>query len=117
MRVPYRITYTNYKTIEVQTAKLKKVTFVVVKIPMFLFWLLCLPNLSIAQVENTTTGELLENFFQDNETASESDAQQYLEDLDNLRARPLDLNFAEKEELQALRFLNELQIEKISYTV
>lgn len=113
MRVPYRIAYTNYKTIEVQTLKSQKVTFAVVKTLLSLFCLLCLPFLSIAQVENTTTGELLENFFQDNETASESDAQQYLEDLDNFRARPLDLNYAEKEELQALRFLNELQIENL----
>ncbi len=64
-----------------------------------------------AQVEEPATGELLENFFRDNEQASESDVQMFLEYLENLRQRPLDLNRATREELFALRLLNEIQIE------
>lgn len=64
-----------------------------------------------AQVEEPATGELLENFFRDNEQASESDVQMFLEYLENLRQRPLDLNRATREELFAMRLLNEIQIE------
>ncbi len=64
-----------------------------------------------AQSDDAATGELLENFFRDNEQATESDAQLFLEYLDNLRQRPLDLNWATREELAALHLLNEIQIE------
>lgn len=60
--------------------------------------------------------ELLENFFRDNESASESDAQQFLENLELLRDRPLDLNTLSREDLIALHLLNKLQVESfLSY--
>ncbi|MFN0214961.1 MAG: ComEA family DNA-binding protein, partial [Saprospiraceae bacterium] len=55
--------------------------------------------------------ELLENFFRDNESASESDAQQFLETLELLRDRPLNLNSASPADLTSLHLLNELQVE------
>jgi hypothetical protein len=58
-----------------------------------------------------TDEELLENFFRDNESASESDAQQFLENLELLRDKPLNLNTSSREELLSLHLLNELQIE------
>lgn len=58
-----------------------------------------------------TDDELLENFFRDNESASESDAQQFLENLELLRDKPLNLNTVTREELLALQLLNELQVE------
>lgn len=61
--------------------------------------------------DDPTTGELLENFFRDNEQASETDAQLLLEYLENLRIRPLNLNAAGREDLIALHLLNEIQIE------
>jgi hypothetical protein len=64
-----------------------------------------------AQNEGTSSSELLENFFRDNESASESDAQQFLENLDVLRDRPLNLNRASREDILALHLLNEVQIE------
>ncbi len=64
-----------------------------------------------AQVEEPATGELLENFFRDNEQASESDVQMFLEYLENLRQQPLDLNRATREDLFGMRLLNEIQIE------
>ncbi|MBK9336047.1 MAG: helix-hairpin-helix domain-containing protein [Lewinellaceae bacterium] len=66
-----------------------------------------------AQEEDPATGELLENFFRDNEQASESDVQMFLEYLENLRRRPLDLNRATREDLFAMRLLNEIQIENL----
>lgn len=71
-------------------------------------WVLALfPVILSAQTDD----ELLENFFRDNEQATESDAQLFLENLENRRARPLDLNRAERTELLALQLLNELQVE------
>lgn len=64
-----------------------------------------------AQTDDPVTAELLENFFRDNETASESDAQQFLENLENWRNRPLNLNAASREELLSMHLLNSLQIE------
>ncbi len=61
--------------------------------------------------DDPTTGELLENFFRDNEQASETDAQLLLEYLENLRLRPLNLNTATREDLTGLHLLNEIQIE------
>ncbi|MFN0176813.1 MAG: ComEA family DNA-binding protein [Saprospiraceae bacterium] len=58
-----------------------------------------------------TDDELLENFFRDNESASESDAQQFLENLELFRDKPLNLNSVSQEELHSLRLLNELQVE------
>ncbi len=58
-----------------------------------------------------TDDELLENFFRDNESASESDAQQFLENLELLRDKPLNLNTVNREDLLALHLLNELQVE------
>lgn len=69
------------------------------------------PILSSAQNEEPSSAELLENFFRDNESASESDAQQFLENLDLLRDKPLDLNRASREDLLALHLLNEVQVE------
>ncbi len=67
-------------------------------------------NLS-AQTEDPAAAELLENFFRDNEQASESDAQVFLENLENYRSNPLDLNRASREDLIGLHVLNELQVE------
>jgi hypothetical protein len=65
-----------------------------------------------AQNEEPSTSELLENFFRDNESASESDAQQFIENLDLLRDRPLDLNQASREDLISLHLLNDVQVER-----
>mgnify|MGYP002147156826 CR=1 FL=1 len=64
-----------------------------------------------AQTEDPAAAELLENFFRDNEQASESDAQVFLENLENYRSNPLDLNRASREDLIGLHVLNELQVE------
>ncbi len=64
-----------------------------------------------AQIQNVSTDELLENFFRDNDQASESDAQQFLENLENYRASPMNLNRATRDELLSLHLLNELTIE------
>ena len=64
-----------------------------------------------AQTEDPSTSELLENFFRDNDQASESDAQLFLENLEYYRLRPLDLNGVSRAELLDLRLLNELQVE------
>lgn len=64
-----------------------------------------------AQTEDPAAAELLENFFRDNEQATESDAQFFLENLENYRANPLNLNRASREDLLGLRLLNELQVE------
>jgi hypothetical protein len=66
-----------------------------------------MPGLLAAQNDD----ELLENFFRDNEGASESDAQLFLESLEQLRDKPLNLNAASKEELLATYLLNEIQVE------
>lgn len=63
------------------------------------------------QVEEPTTGELLESFFRENEQLNEAEAQMLLEFLEDVRRRPLDLNRISREELASLRLLNELQIE------
>ncbi|HOY04061.1 MAG TPA: helix-hairpin-helix domain-containing protein [Saprospiraceae bacterium] len=69
-----------------------------------------------AQTDDPVTAELLENFFRDNETASESDAQQFLENLETWRNRPLDLNTISREDLVAMHLLNSLQVENfLSY--
>lgn len=69
-----------------------------------------------AQTDDPVTAELLENFFRDNETASESDAQQFLENLETWRNRPLDLNTISREDLVSLHLLNSLQVENfLSY--
>lgn len=64
-----------------------------------------------AQEEESASGELLENFFRDNEQANESDAQIFLENLDNLRSNPLDINKLLRDDLTGLRLLSELQVE------
>jgi hypothetical protein len=70
----------------------------------------------LAQTDDPVTAELLENFFRDNETASESDALQYLENLENWRNRPLNLNTISREDLLSMHLLNTLQIENfLSY--
>jgi len=77
------------------------------------FWCLAwlLPFPLRAQTEDPAAGELLENFFRDNEQATESDAQQFLENLENYRSNPLDLNRASRDDLLGLHLLNELQVE------
>lgn len=78
----------------------------------FLFIFLVLLTTSLAaQTEDASTVELLENFFRDNEQASESDAQHFLENLENYRQRPLNLNKATRAELLDLHLLNDLQVE------
>jgi hypothetical protein len=74
--------------------------------------LLLLSGTLQAQTEEQSTGELLENFFRDNESASESDAQMYLELLDQYKSRPINLNKVTKDGLMDLRFLNELLIDQ-----
>lgn len=76
----------------------------------FLLIALCCAVCLSAQVEDPA-GEILENYFRDSEQASESDAQQWLENLELLRSNPLDLNRATREDLLALHLLNDLQIE------
>ncbi len=58
-----------------------------------------------------TAEELLENFFRDNESASESDAQQFLENLERLRDKPINLNVISRNELMGYRLLNAIQVE------
>jgi len=79
---------------------------------LLLVGLLCFTTVWLeAQTDDPVTAELLENFFRDNETASESDALQYLENLENWRNRPLNLNTISRDDLLALHLLNNLQIE------
>ncbi|MCS7037777.1 MAG: helix-hairpin-helix domain-containing protein [Saprospiraceae bacterium] len=75
------------------------------------FWALLCSLPAWSQVEEPTTGELLESFFRENEQVNEAEAQMFLEFLENVRRRPLDLNRVGRDELSALRLLNELQIE------
>ncbi|MCC6461966.1 MAG: helix-hairpin-helix domain-containing protein [Saprospiraceae bacterium] len=77
---------------------------------LLLFSLALAPALQ-AQIEDPATGELLENLSRDNDQVNETDAQMLLENLENLRLHPLDLNRTSREDLAALRLLNELQIE------
>jgi hypothetical protein len=79
----------------------------------FVLLLLCPTLPCLGQIEDPATGELLENFFRENEQASEADAQLLLETLENLRLRPLDLNRATRDDLMAIRLLNEIQIENL----
>ncbi|MBN8677776.1 MAG: hypothetical protein J0M29_06090 [Chitinophagales bacterium] len=65
------------------------------------------PHLAVAQNDD----ELLENFFRDNEGASESDAQLFLENLEQWKDKPLNLNTVSKEELLSTLLLNEIQVE------
>lgn len=65
----------------------------------------------LGQVEDPTTGELIESFFRENEQVNEAEAQMFLEFLENARRRPLDLNRVGRDELSALRLLNAWQIE------
>ena len=65
----------------------------------------------LAQTEDPSTGELLENFFRDNEQATESDAQIFLENLENYRSRPLNLNRATRDDLLGLHLLNDIQVD------
>lgn len=94
------------------TQKISCFRYVARLLAFFSICLLAAQPLS-AQTEDPSTGELLENFFRDNEQASESDAQLFLENLENYRARPLDLNRATRADLIDLRLLNELQVENL----
>jgi hypothetical protein len=77
----------------------------------FLLPLLCLFSTNLkAQNEEQSSGELLENFFRDNEQASESDAQLLLERYENLRNNPLDLNRCTPEDLLDLQLFDELKV-------
>lgn len=67
----------------------------------------------IGQIEDPAAGELLENFFRENEQATETDAQQWLENLETLRRHRLDLNRATRDDLSSLGLLNEIQIENL----
>jgi hypothetical protein len=79
---------------------------------LLLAMLFCLGSAGIsAQTDDQATADLLENFFRDNETASESDAQQFLENLETWRNRPLDLNTISREDLVSMHLLNRLQVE------
>lgn len=74
----------------------------------------CIGRLAAQQPETeTSTMELLENFFRTNDQASESDAQLYLETLERLRRKPMDINALERQELRDLQFFSELQIENM----
>ena len=74
-----------------------------------LFCLLLSPTL-LAQSDEQAIEELLENFFRDNEEASESDGQTFLENLEAYRDRPLNLNRATAEDLLDMRLLNDIQV-------
>ncbi len=81
---------------------------------LFILLLFALTVPVFAQTEDPAMAELLENFFRDNEQATESDAQQLLEYLENLRTHPLNLNQATREDLASLGgLLNDLQIENL----
>jgi hypothetical protein len=78
----------------------------------FLSLIFCVVSVSLrGQQEDPALSELLENFFRDNEGATESDAQLFVENIEILRQKPLDLNRAERDELFATQLLNELQVE------
>lgn len=93
------------------------IAFIFAQIPpvnMVRLFIACLLLLSvplIGQNDDPTTGDLLENYFRENDQASESDAQALLEALEILRLHPLDLNLVTREDLLATRLLNELQVE------
>jgi hypothetical protein len=77
----------------------------------FVIFLFCLSGRMAAQQEDAINSEILENFFRDNEQASESDAQLLLESLEILRNRRADLNTISREELYGIHVLNQLQLE------
>lgn len=74
------------------------------------FWAILAICLFPCFLSAQTDDELLENFFRDNESASESDAQQFLEYLELLRDNPINLNGVSSEELISLHLLNEIQV-------
>lgn len=85
-------------------------------LPVFLLVLACIgfaPALFAQNEEDNAAAEILENFFRDNEQASESDVQLFLENLQNLRNNPINLNAADKDALAATGLLNVLQIEQL----
>ncbi|MCC7244161.1 MAG: helix-hairpin-helix domain-containing protein [Saprospiraceae bacterium] len=69
-----------------------------------------LPFCVFAQNDDPAMVEMLENFFRDNDGATESDALQYVELMENYRQKPLNLNTASRDELLTLHLLNDLQI-------
>lgn len=69
------------------------------------------PLLLTAQNDDPNTTDLLENYFRDNEFASESDAQQFLENLEQFRDQPLDINRVSRNDLVSLHLLSEIQID------
>ncbi len=79
----------------------------------FCFALALLPVTLVAQQDDPVLTEMLENFFRDNEGASESDAQVFIERLELLRQNPLDLNTATREDLRATQLLTDLQTEAL----
>jgi len=78
---------------------------------LLIFLLSLLGLVTTPTLHAQTDDELLENFFRDNEAASESDAQLYLENLAYFRDKPMNLNNVTKDELMSLRLLNEIQVE------
>jgi hypothetical protein len=85
--------------------------FIRKKILFVLCSFLLTTGMLMAQDDEISTAEILENYFRDNEQPGEADAQLLLELLENLRQNPLDLNKATPNELTDLRLLNQLQIE------
>jgi hypothetical protein len=92
---------------------MRYITYVKIKKSHFIYLVcLLLPCLLKGQQEEQMNQEILENFFRDNEQATESDAQMLIEYLENMRNTPLDLNKISREELYSLHVINQLQIEQ-----
>ncbi len=81
---------------------------------IFLFLLfLTLAGNSIAQNEETSAAEILENYIRESAQPAESNIQEFVEYLERLQSKPLDLNRAGRDELIDLHLLNDIQVENL----
>jgi hypothetical protein len=65
------------------------------------------------QEDDSAVGEILENFFRDNEQATQTDVQLFLERLEALRSRPLDLNTLDRNDLTDLHLFSDVQVDNL----
>lgn len=76
-------------------------------------FLLTLSARGVAQNEETSAAEILENYIRESAQPAESNIQEFVEYLERLQNKPLDLNRAGRDELIDLHLLNEMQVENL----
>lgn len=79
----------------------------------FFYLLLLSAGPLTAQTEETSAAEILENYIRESAQPAESNIQEFVEYLERLQSRPLNLNRASREELLDLHLLNDIQIENL----